>query len=150
MILTWEKPKQVMSKEAWKSIEADSCVPGTYTPNMSKADQLAWKAKFRSKLGQVEIRRDGLVIVVSLDGYRYKTFDTGVHARGRWGKKAPRIHIASNNAQQFSFADWGRMVEAVDEAKRLLLAFKDDPKKVKDAIKQGDAGVEALLTEEAA
>lgn len=72
MILTWEKPEQTMSKEDWaNNHQACGAPPGTYVPNMSKEAQLQWKAKYRAKLGQVEIRRDGLVIVVSLYGYKY-------------------------------------------------------------------------------
>lgn len=59
-ILRWDKPKQVMSQDEWSSIAADSAPPGVYTPNMSQEDQLAWKAKFVRRVGDlssVEIRK---------------------------------------------------------------------------------------------
>jgi hypothetical protein len=44
-ILFLDKPKRAKSIADWKSIQADGCPPGTYTPNMSEKDMNRWKAK---------------------------------------------------------------------------------------------------------
>ena len=59
-VVMWDKPKQVISKEEWKNISADSAPPGVYTSNMSDEDAATWKGKIvGAKLGcpQVELRK---------------------------------------------------------------------------------------------
>jgi hypothetical protein len=83
-ILMWEKPKKVLTVDQWaEHYGFESGPTGGYLPNMSEADQLAWKAKITgTKLGfpQVEIRKttdqgSQVMIVVSLGaGYNYKQY----------------------------------------------------------------------------
>lgn len=83
-ILRWDKPKKVMTVEQWgKHYGFEGGPMGGYSPNMSEADQLSWKAKITgTKLGfpQVEIRKttqhgSQVVIIVNLgDGYNYKYY----------------------------------------------------------------------------
>ncbi|PZR63210.1 MAG: hypothetical protein DI537_51960 [Stutzerimonas stutzeri] len=83
-ILMWDKPKKVMTVEQWAEHYGFEDGPkGGYSPNMSEADQLAWKAKITGKkLGfpQVEIRKttdrgSQVLIIVSLgEGYNYKQY----------------------------------------------------------------------------
>lgn len=83
-ILRWDKPKKVMTVQQWSEHYGFDGGPiGGYSPNMSEADQLSWKAKITGKkLGfpQVEIRKttergSQVVIIVNLgDGYNYKYY----------------------------------------------------------------------------
>lgn len=59
MILSWEKPKKARSTEAHNEAhQSDTGIPGTYVPNMSDADQEAWKArKIGGEHPRVEIRK---------------------------------------------------------------------------------------------
>ena len=57
-ILDFNKPKKVMSTEAWKSISADGAPPGVYTSNMSTTDMEKWKAKhIKGNDPRIEIRK---------------------------------------------------------------------------------------------
>lgn len=83
-ILRWDKPKKVMTTQQWSEHYGFEDGPtGGYSPNMSEADQLSWKAKITGKkLGfpQVEIRKttnhgSQIVIIVNLGGgYNYKYY----------------------------------------------------------------------------
>lgn len=78
-VLRWDVPKKVMTSDQWaKNYGFDGGPTGGYQPNMSQADQDAWKAKITGKkLGypQVEIRKSGIVIIVNLGaGYNYKHY----------------------------------------------------------------------------
>lgn len=58
-LLNFDVPKKVRSsKEHAAEFSSDTGIPGTYVPNMSKADLLTWKAK---KIGgedpRIEIRK---------------------------------------------------------------------------------------------
>lgn len=85
-ILRWDKPKKVMTTQQWAEHAGFEDGPtGGYSPNMSEADQLSWKAKITgTKLGfpQVEIRKttergSQVVIIVNLGaGYNYKYYRT--------------------------------------------------------------------------
>lgn len=137
-VLMWERPRRVMSKEQHQSISADGAPPGVYIPNMSRADRLRWKAKLtgtRRKKPQIELRRNGMVIVVAgSKGYKYK-------ARDRGPKFAHHMHITSNDAQVFDMAGWTTLVHAVEEARQVLRLIEDtDPevgKRAQAAIKAG-------------
>ncbi len=129
-ILSWNKPEKVMTTEQWEDISADGAPPGVYVPNMSKEDQLKWKAKLTGKkfgYPQVEIRRNGMVLIVCLDkGYNYKTYKAKPDA---WGShilstKGINIHMSSNNAQQLTFDEFEQMHLAVREAKYVLKAME--------------------------
>lgn len=83
-ILRWDKPKKVMTAQQWgEHYGFDGGPIGGYSPNMSEADQLSWKAKITGKkLGfpQVEIRKttergSQVVIIINAgDGYNYKYY----------------------------------------------------------------------------
>lgn len=83
-VLRWDKPKKVMTAQQWgEHYGFDGGPIGGYSPNMSEADQLSWKAKITGKkLGfpQVEIRKttergSQVVIIVNLgEGYNYKYY----------------------------------------------------------------------------
>jgi len=125
-ILSWDKPKKAMSTEQWKSISADGAPPGVYVPNMSREDDLKWKAKLtgqRRGSPQVEIRRGGMLIIVNLGGgYVYKYYKI---EPDRWGgsTKGVNIHVSMNGPQQMTFEVWDEMVQAVKEAREFLEAL---------------------------
>lgn len=133
MILKWDKPEQVMSKEAWQSISADSAPPGVYVPNMSDEDAQAWKAKLvgkRSGIKQVEIRKSTsnhtqMLLIVSLDGFRKKV--------DRWcpdGKEFPgrNVRISLNGPAAFTFEEIEQMELAIAEARQVLQELEDEAK----------------------
>lgn len=82
-ILSWDKPKQKLTKKQWAEAAGFEDGPtGGYVPNMSDEDNARWKAKVTGqKLGfpQVEIRKAAgpsqMTIIVNLgDGYNYKQY----------------------------------------------------------------------------
>lgn len=125
MILKWDKPEQVMSKESWQGISADGAPPGVYCPNMSDEDQQAWKAKLvgkRSGIKQVEIRKTTsnhtqMLLIVSNDGFRRKV--------DHWhpdGKEFPgrNVRISLNGPAAFTFEEMEQMALAIEEARQIL------------------------------
>lgn len=127
-VLTWEKPEKLRSSEEHAADHsADGAPPGAYVPNMSAEDRMKWKAKLAGhKAGypQVELRRDGCVIVVSSRGYKYKHYDT--RDIKRWDKKSKNadevclIHIACSGPMSLTTEEYGKMLQAVEEAKAKL------------------------------
>ena len=122
MILFWDKPKPIMSKEERMDISADSAPPGVYVSNMSDEDRRKWKAKLvghKSGHPQVEIRKDSTVIIVSLHGgYRYKYY--GPDKVGTGDTNGINLHIASAGPMQLTFEEFEEMKLAVEEAKEAL------------------------------
>ena len=122
-VLTWSKPPRIMSPEARASIRAAGAPPGVFAPNMSAADEMKWKAKLtgvRRKTGpQVEIRRNGMVVIVSLDGDHivYKGRDEGGESNVRISMCAPQ-HMTSEEFREFQ--------EAVAEAADRLRAWYEN------------------------
>ena len=59
-LLSFDKPKKVRSAEEHnKMFSSDSGIAGTYVPNMSKEDQLKWKAKhIKGDDERIEIRKE--------------------------------------------------------------------------------------------
>ena len=59
-LLSFDKPKKIRSTEEHnKMFSSDSGISGTYVPNMSKEDQLKWKAKhIKGDDERVEIRKE--------------------------------------------------------------------------------------------
>lgn len=117
-ILSWDKPRKVMSEETRRATgSSDSEIPGTYLRNMSDGDIRKWKAKLvghKSGHPQVEIRKDSAVIVVSLlGGYKYKYY-------GREETKNFNIHIASAGPIQWTWEDYDNFIKAIEEAKEVL------------------------------
>ncbi len=141
-VLMWEKPKQVTSKEDWKENQADGAVPGTWAPNMSREDQMRWKAKVvGATLGfpQVEIRRNGMVIVLSKKGYKYNGYDfrqtleffekrREYEAKYKDSLGDPNVvHIASSGAQCFSPAEFAEFQQAIAEGLARLDELESGP-----------------------
>jgi uncharacterized protein YigE (DUF2233 family) len=137
MILTFGKPKRAMSKEAHQSISADGAPPGVYVPNMSKVDAMKWKAKLvGQKTGrhQIEIRRDGVVIIVGGEkGYKYKWYDK---------RKPNMVHLATSGPMILTDTEFEQMVLAVSEASVILGMLDngdgDARKAVYKTIREGD------------
>lgn len=125
MILSWETPERVESVEDWKKISADGAPPGVYTPNMSKEDQLKWKAKLTGHKAkpphpQVEIRKNlgsQVLIIVSLGGFKYQ-HDTVE------GTKDYNVRISMNGPSYLTFQETEEMLEVVKEAKAMLKVVK--------------------------
>jgi|SRR6478609_1715623 len=142
-VLSWEKPKKVMSKDRWEEFSADGAPPGTFTPNMSSEDISRWKAKLVGQMTgfpQVEIRRDSTVIIVSLKGYKYKQYNVrqtqeNIDQARKWDRdddvsRWPTIHIASAGATMLTLEQFSEFKQAIDEALQFLreLVQKDQAK----------------------
>ncbi len=156
-ILMWERPKQRVSKKAWKEEYGfDGGPDGGYQPNMSQDDAQRWKAKLvgtRTGFPQVEIRKQAgpslMLIIVNLGaGYSYKsnTPSYDVEEAGkRWNSRdiAPmslvdriglqdvsagtQVHISMNGPAMMDFEDLAHMREAIDEAKAVLVSLETAP-----------------------
>jgi hypothetical protein len=113
-LLCFDKPKKAHSTEDHNIACSSDCgIPGTYVPNMSRKDLAKWKGKVvgtRRGKPQVEIRKDGFVIVVGLKGYKYKYYDPD----------NLNIHIASAGPIQMTFKDWEEWNQVIEEAKEIL------------------------------
>lgn len=129
-VLMWEKPKQVISKEEWKGNQADGAPPGTWMSNMSHADSMRWKAKIiGAKLGfpQVELRRNGMVVILSKRGYKYNGYDcrqtseffakrAEYEAKYKESLGEPNVvHIASSGAQCMDLKEYEEFQQALKE-----------------------------------
>lgn len=132
-VLTWDKPKPIMSKADWSANQADSAPPGTYMPNMSEADRMRWKAKLvgtTKGFPQVELRRDSTVIVLSLKGYKYKYYDTrrsfeNIEKAKKYSRNVDpsewaTIHIASAGPMQLTMDEFKEMETAITEGLGML------------------------------
>jgi hypothetical protein len=103
-VLTWARPAKVMTDEEWRAISADSAPPGVYVPNMSDADQAAWKAKaIRGKDPRVEIRktaRGTQVLIIVRPG--------------------PQVRMSMNGPAEFTPDEWHELGQVVAEAAAVL------------------------------
>lgn len=138
MILSFAKPKKVMSSEDYASISADSAPPGVYSGNMSTEDRHKWKAKLvgqKSKNYRIEIRSEAplanVVIVVCGAVPNPK--------KDKWGRLEWEPHvvkISSNGAMLFrqtACSDvLSDMIMAINEARRILRFLDDEPEKRKE------------------
>lgn len=137
-VLMWEKPKQVISKEEWKGNQADGAPPGTWMFNMSHKDSMRWKAKIVGKtLGfpQVELRRNGMVVILSKRGYKYNGYDTrqtpeklAEYAANKkqygWDNDLDDVvHIASSGSQAMNMKEYLDFMEALREGWEALEAL---------------------------
>jgi hypothetical protein len=139
LILMWDKPTPVMTKEQRDSISADGAPPGCYVPNMSPTDRMRWKAKLvgtTKGFPQVEIRRDSTVVILSLKGYKYNNYDTRQtpeneakwleYTTARYSHRATVeesrkcVHIATAGAMQMTLAEFGEFQQAVTEGFQVL------------------------------
>jgi len=104
-ILMWDKPKQVLTKEEWSNIVADSAPPGVYQPNMSADDRLKWRAKLiKGNPPRVEIRKGykcgvNQLVIVTL-------------ARG--------LSIGANGTIILGWEDYQELQQAIAEARQVL------------------------------
>ena len=132
-VLYWDKPKKVMTKEEWAGNQADGAPPGTFTPNMSDEDRAKWKAKLvgqKTGFPQVEIRKDSTVIIVSLNGYKYRHYDTrrtpeNLAKARRFDRDAsfadwPVVHFASAGPMQLTYQELDELQSAIQEALGVL------------------------------
>ena len=126
-ILSWDKPKRVQSVETWKEQSFEDGPDGGYVSNMSREDFNKWKAKLTgTKSGnvQVEIRKSGMVIVVGLDGYKYKHYERQKESGKKYGgTDGLNLHIACAGPIQLTFEEFDEMKQAVQEAKERLIRW---------------------------
>ena len=138
-VLMWEKPKQVMSKEERASYQADGAPPGTWMSNMSHEDSMRWKAKIVGKTTgcpQVELRRNGMVIILSKRGFKYKDYDCRrtpenvaefeqKKKQGGWDFEFDNVvHIASSSSQTMNMQEYLDFMEALKEGWEALEALE--------------------------
>lgn len=117
-VITWDKPRKARSSADHAEMNQSDCgVPGTYVPNMIDADVRKWKGKVvGSTTGspQVEIRKDSMLVIVSLGGgYQHKFYK-------REKTVGINLHISMAGPTQLTFKDWEDMKAAVQEAKQKL------------------------------
>ena len=107
-VLDFNKPKKVMSTEAWKSISADGAPPGVYTSNMSTTDMEKWKAKhIKGADPRVEIRKtmgSQVLIVVRIST----------------GDDVSDIKMSCNGPIYMTFEQAQELQTAIQEAKEIL------------------------------
>lgn len=126
-LLSWEQPKRLKSTEEWQERSADGAPPGVYVPNMSKDDQLKWKAKLigkNSETPRIEIRKTGrltftqMLVIVSLgNGYRYKHYKPE-------NTLGTNVHISLNGPMRLTFEEMNEFSQAINEAKTFLESVK--------------------------
>ena len=134
MKLNWDKPKKVLSTDAWRESYGFEDGPhGGYVPNMSHEDAISWKAKITgTKLGypQVEIRKSAnegqLLMIVNLgDGYNYKHYRVIPEEKYRsvpffdlMGSSTAGkcVHMSLNGPATLSYEDSISLGEIVQEA----------------------------------
>lgn len=124
MILTFQKPKKLRSTEEHSARYASECfVPGTYVPNMSRADNQAWKGKLVGK--RVEIRKS-----VSGGGVQALVVVC-----------ADSVTFSANGRATFSIDQFEELTQAIEEAQKIVAALGAGgpaAKAVKEAAKRGD------------
>lgn len=137
-VLMWDKPKKARSAEKHADMySADGAPPGCYAPNMSEEDTMRWKAKFvnlKTDYPQVELRRNGVVVVIGLRGYKYKFYNYRMtkKAYDRWAKfgepeRAPTVmHIATSGPMRFTLAEFEQFQAAIAEGFEALKNLKVD------------------------
>jgi hypothetical protein len=148
MILSFAKPKKVMSSEDYASISADSAPPGVYTGNMSQADRLRWKAKLvgsRSGNHQIEIRttEPGANLVVVVNG-SMPNFERQKHSWRQRELDPHSIKVSANGPTFYTTRLWGSFTDAVEEARKVLALLDGDETMRKAALKTIQAGEHPL------
>jgi hypothetical protein len=121
-ILHWEDLPKKMSTEEWASHQADGAPPGTYMTNLSEEHQRLWRAKLvGGKVGPrcVEIRRTchgaQVVVVVSLGGFREKTFEGMQNVLPE-----KNLKVSQNGVSYFDWDELSELMQAIGEAKAKL------------------------------
>ena len=142
MILNFEKPKKVRSTEEHNNLFSSDCgVAGTFVPNMSKEDELKWKAKhIGGDDERIEIRKTlggaQVLIIVYKEPYhptyphypetRYT--DSSYHVnmakykerQKEWYKRHENIKISMNGKVDMTLEEYADLREAISEARLLL------------------------------
>ena len=122
MVLNWNKPEKIMSVDKWKSISADSCPPGVYTPNMSDKDNFKWKAKLiKGKNPRVEIRKafqktNNKQYPNSINYFAQSLIVVSLKSE----VKDCNVVLSLNGKAGMSFDELDEMVQAIQEAKDVL------------------------------
>jgi hypothetical protein len=113
-LISWDKPKKVMSTEAHNSTySSDSGIAGTYVSNMSREDMLKWKGKkfIKTPKPRIEVRKyfpqggANVLIIVS--------------------KSNPNYTISTNGKIMMSLKDMGEFHDVINEAYELLIKETD-------------------------
>jgi hypothetical protein len=137
-VLMWDKPEKLHdSKEHADMYSADGAPPGVFVPNMSDEDAMRWKAKFvgrKTDTPQVELRCNGVVVVLGFRGYKYKYYNTRVtqKAHDKWTKfgrpeDAPTVmHIATSGPMMFSMAEYEEFQQAIAEGFEALKKLEEE------------------------
>jgi hypothetical protein len=142
MILSFEKPKKVRSTEEHNKMYSSDCgVAGTFVPNMSKEDELKWKAKhIKGDDERVEIRKtlggSNVLIIVYKNSYNppypdypecgynhpaYKDLYAKYQKEEKeWRKSHNEIQISTNGKIDMNFIDMVEVMKAITEAKMLM------------------------------
>jgi hypothetical protein len=145
MSLSFDKPKKIRStKKHNEKFLSDSGIAGTYVPNMSKEDELKWKAKhIGGEDERIEIRKTlngvQLLIVVYKKEYHppkpeFPEYDGGskdfyweqanifYHADcDRYDKRHDNIRISMNGKLNLSWNDLDDMNKAINEAYEIMV-----------------------------
>lgn len=110
-VLRWDRPAKVMSTEEWQAISADGAPPGVYTPNMSPADRLTWKAKLIGGANpRVEIRKTAV------------NTDRRNHAQLLIIVDADSVRMSANATVDLHTTEFDELTQAVQEARTALAA----------------------------
>lgn len=137
MILSFAKPDRVRSVEEWKNDNsADGAPPGVYVPNMSKGDQLLWKAKVvgtRSGDHQIEIRSmaPGSNLVVIVNG-SMPNRDKALRYQKALEETPHSIKISANGPTFYTKELWEAFQKAISEAHSILESLDS-----KDHVRRG-------------
>lgn len=120
-ILNFDKPPKVRSTEEHVNrYVSDGGVPGTYVPNMSKADQERWKAKhIKGADERIEIRKtfNGVQLLIVV----YKEIrDTPSRDWRERSKDHNQVRISMNGKLDLTLYNYDQMNAAIMEARELL------------------------------
>jgi hypothetical protein len=115
-VISWEKPKQIMSaQEREETYIADSAPPGVYFPNMSATDIKRWKGKIvgsKTKRYQIEVRKDTAVFIFGgAGGYKYKQYNVVTPYA---------FHVGASGAIQWTATEVDEFLQVVAEARAKL------------------------------
>lgn len=131
-IFTWVKPRSYMTKHQKRKVKIDD-----------EAAKTLWKAyipETSRRFPQIEIRKYGLVIVISKRGYRYSKYDTRqtpsniekwkayCESNGTPGKEMPTVHIVANDIVTLTYKEFAELQVVFAEAQQALDEFDESSK----------------------
>jgi hypothetical protein len=151
MILSFEKPKKVRSTEEHNNLFSSDCgVAGTFVPNMSKKDELKWRAKhIGGEDERVEIRKTlggaQVLIVVFKNPYHppYPKYpetrytDSAYHVnlgkykekQKEWYKRHENIKLSMNGKIDMTLNDYNELSLAIQEAFDTMMTSEERDKR---------------------